>query len=108
DRFVIIPGRALILALVLVSRRAVCKSVGVVGLEPDCLVEVFDREIVRALFLVNHAAVVVGPGVIGIELDRFVIVLDGAVVLAFGHVGVTAVVVRDDQGLRRLLARIDE
>jgi hypothetical protein len=100
--------RALILALVLVSRCAVGKSVGVVRPEPDCLVEVFDGEIVCTLFLVNHAAVVVGPKVVGIELDRLVVVLDGAIVLTLCHVGVTTIVVRDDQGLRRLLARIDE
>src|SRR5262249_10056287 len=70
--------------------------------------EVVDRAVVLTLFLVSHAAIVEGPGVVGIEFDRLIVVLDGAVVLALCRVGVTAVVVGDDQGWRRLLARIDE
>src|SRR6266487_3357276 len=55
DRFVIIAGRMVVLPLALISLRAVRKSVGIVGIELDGLVEVFDRTVMLAFFLVSHA-----------------------------------------------------
>src|SRR5260370_19360338 len=104
---VIVAGRAIVLVLFLVGFGTVDEGLGVVGIELDRLIKIFDREVVFALLQVSYAAVVEGLGVSWIELDRLIEILKGAVVVPLCGIGVATIIVGDSRS-RRAFARIDD
>src|SRR5205085_9608854 len=98
DRFVIIPGRAVILPFALVREGAIGESAGVTGLDLDQPIEILERAVVFALLLVREAAVVESVRIFRTDLERLVVVLNGAVVFLPDRIGIAAIVMGDGQG----------
>src|SRR5689334_8004777 len=79
--------------LLLPSNAAVVVGLGILRIEPDCLVEVRDRPVEVALGAPGAAAVVVGVREFRTKPDRFGIVRDGAVEVVLGFPNKAAAVI---------------